>query len=151
MAKKMELTRENINALLGPGSFKEKTSSTFSRGSTQTSGGRGPGKGKKELIHLRSSPAVQEAHQSHLCHSLSLIAFQCCSVIKYLFPERLVIIVLKPAEGEIIKQNQSWRREWDRGDLLPRETLHALKLKCGHERSANSLVAKTKCHLKRCF
>lgn len=42
VAKKMELTRENINALLGSGSFKQ-TSSTFSRGSTQTSGGRGPG------------------------------------------------------------------------------------------------------------
>lgn len=47
VAKKMELTRENINALLGSGSFKQKSSSTFSRGSTQTSGGRGPGKRTK--------------------------------------------------------------------------------------------------------
>lgn len=49
LPKKMELTRENINALLSSGSFKEKTSSTFSRGSTQTSGGRGPGKRKKRV------------------------------------------------------------------------------------------------------
>ncbi|TNM93909.1 hypothetical protein fugu_002085 [Takifugu bimaculatus] len=42
VAKKMELTRENINALLSSGSFKQKTLSTFSRGSNQTSGGRGP-------------------------------------------------------------------------------------------------------------
>lgn len=41
--KKMELTRENLNALLGSGSFKQKTSSTLSRGSAQTSGGRGTG------------------------------------------------------------------------------------------------------------
>lgn len=54
--KKMELTRENINALLSSSSFKEKTSSTFSRGSTQTSGGRGQGKRQKEL-----DPSVQLA------------------------------------------------------------------------------------------
>lgn len=78
LPKKMELTRENINALLSSGSFKEKTSSTFSRGSTQTSGGRGPGKRKKRVIRLRSSPAVEEAHESHLCHSLPLTDFQCC-------------------------------------------------------------------------
>ncbi|XP_070849599.1 inactive ubiquitin carboxyl-terminal hydrolase 53 [Chaetodon trifascialis] len=40
--KKLDLTRENLNALLGQGSFKQKTPSTFSRGSAQTSGGRGP-------------------------------------------------------------------------------------------------------------
>ncbi|XP_075891541.1 ubiquitin carboxyl-terminal hydrolase 53 [Nelusetta ayraudi] len=40
--KKMELTKENLTALLGAGSFKQKTPSTFSRGSAQTSGGRGP-------------------------------------------------------------------------------------------------------------
>ncbi|XP_039678447.1 inactive ubiquitin carboxyl-terminal hydrolase 53 isoform X1 [Perca fluviatilis] len=40
--KKLDLTRENLNALLGQDSFKEKTPSTFSRGSAQTSGGRGP-------------------------------------------------------------------------------------------------------------
>lgn len=65
-----------------------------------------------------------------------------------------MIIVLKLSEREIIKQNQSWPHESDRGDLLSRETLHALKLKCGqqrgHKSSANSLMAKTKCHLK-CF
>lgn len=44
--KKMELTRENLTALLGAGSFKQKTPSTFSRGSAQTSGGRGPGREK---------------------------------------------------------------------------------------------------------
>ncbi|XP_045077684.1 inactive ubiquitin carboxyl-terminal hydrolase 53-like [Coregonus clupeaformis] len=42
--KKLDLTRENLNALLGPGSFKQKsqTPSTFTKGSGQTSGGRGP-------------------------------------------------------------------------------------------------------------
>lgn len=40
--KKLDLTRENVNALLGHSSFKQKTSSTFSRSSAQTSGGRGP-------------------------------------------------------------------------------------------------------------
>ncbi|XP_049424059.1 inactive ubiquitin carboxyl-terminal hydrolase 53-like isoform X2 [Epinephelus fuscoguttatus] len=40
--KKLDLTRENLNALAGQGSFKHKTSSTFSRTSAQTSGGRGP-------------------------------------------------------------------------------------------------------------
>ncbi|XP_037614796.1 inactive ubiquitin carboxyl-terminal hydrolase 53 [Sebastes umbrosus] len=40
--KKLDLTRENLNALLGQSSFIQKTSSTFSRGSGQTSGGRGP-------------------------------------------------------------------------------------------------------------
>ncbi|XP_069026364.1 inactive ubiquitin carboxyl-terminal hydrolase 53 isoform X1 [Embiotoca jacksoni] len=39
--KKLNLTRENLNALLGQDSFKQKTPSTFSRGSAQTSGGRG--------------------------------------------------------------------------------------------------------------
>nr|XP_019950974.1 PREDICTED: inactive ubiquitin carboxyl-terminal hydrolase 53-like [Paralichthys olivaceus] len=40
--KKLDLTRENLNALLGQGSFKQKTPSTLSRGSAQTNGGRGP-------------------------------------------------------------------------------------------------------------
>nr|XP_033465914.1 inactive ubiquitin carboxyl-terminal hydrolase 53-like isoform X2 [Epinephelus lanceolatus] len=40
--KNLDLTRENLNALAGQGSFKHKTSSTFSRTSAQTSGGRGP-------------------------------------------------------------------------------------------------------------
>ncbi|XP_042368149.1 inactive ubiquitin carboxyl-terminal hydrolase 53-like [Plectropomus leopardus] len=40
--KKLDLTRENLNALLGQGSLKQKTSSTFSRTSNQTNGGRGP-------------------------------------------------------------------------------------------------------------
>uniref|UniRef100_A0A8C7GKP2 Ubiquitin specific peptidase 53 n=1 Tax=Oncorhynchus kisutch TaxID=8019 RepID=A0A8C7GKP2_ONCKI len=47
--KKLDLTRENLNALLGLGGLKQKSqspsihSSTFTRGSGQTSGGRGPG------------------------------------------------------------------------------------------------------------
>ncbi|KAL7375618.1 hypothetical protein ABVT39_020817 [Epinephelus coioides] len=40
--KKLDLTRENLNALASQDSFKHKTSSTFSRTSAQTSGGRGP-------------------------------------------------------------------------------------------------------------
>lgn len=46
--KKMDLTKENLSALLGAGSFKQKTPSTFSRGSAQTSGGRGPGERGRE-------------------------------------------------------------------------------------------------------
>lgn len=40
--KKLDLTRENLNALLGQGSFKQKTPSTLSRGSVQPTGERGP-------------------------------------------------------------------------------------------------------------
>uniref|UniRef100_UPI0037E86B41 inactive ubiquitin carboxyl-terminal hydrolase 53 n=1 Tax=Semicossyphus pulcher TaxID=241346 RepID=UPI0037E86B41 len=40
--KKLDLTRENLNALLSQNSFKQKSPSSFSRGSAQTSGGRGP-------------------------------------------------------------------------------------------------------------
>ncbi|KAM3590451.1 uncharacterized protein V6R79_009848 [Siganus canaliculatus] len=40
--KKLDLTKENLHALLGHGSFKQKTLSAFSRGNGQTSGGRGP-------------------------------------------------------------------------------------------------------------
>ncbi|XP_047455852.1 inactive ubiquitin carboxyl-terminal hydrolase 53 [Mugil cephalus] len=40
--KKLDLTKENLTTLLGHDSFKQKTPSTFSRGSGQTSGGRGP-------------------------------------------------------------------------------------------------------------
>ncbi|XP_042154293.1 inactive ubiquitin carboxyl-terminal hydrolase 53-like isoform X2 [Oncorhynchus tshawytscha] len=42
--KKLDLTRENLNALLGPSSFKQnsQTPSTFTWGSGQTGGGRGP-------------------------------------------------------------------------------------------------------------
>lgn len=47
--KKLDLTKENLNALLGQNSFKQKTPSTFSRASGQTSGGRGPGKRKPAL------------------------------------------------------------------------------------------------------
>ncbi|XP_029932036.1 inactive ubiquitin carboxyl-terminal hydrolase 53 isoform X2 [Myripristis murdjan] len=39
---KLDLTRENLNTLLGQGSFKQKAPSTLSRSSAQTSGGRGP-------------------------------------------------------------------------------------------------------------
>uniref|UniRef100_A0A3P9A8V7 USP domain-containing protein n=1 Tax=Esox lucius TaxID=8010 RepID=A0A3P9A8V7_ESOLU len=42
--KKLDLTKENLNALLGPSNLKQKsqTPTTFTRGSGQTSGGRGP-------------------------------------------------------------------------------------------------------------
>lgn len=60
-------------------------------------------------------------------------------------------MVLKLAEGEIIKHQQSW----DGGDLVWRETLHALELKRRqqqeHQRSANSLVATTEGGLERWF
>lgn len=103
VAKKMELTKENINALLSSGSFKQKTLSTFSRGSNQTSGGRGPGRRE------------QRWDPSDLCPSSSLTASKRCYIIRRLFPERLPIIVLKPAEGEIIKRNQSWPHQSGRG------------------------------------
>ncbi|KAM6949616.1 inactive ubiquitin carboxyl-terminal hydrolase 53 [Aplochiton taeniatus] len=40
--KRLDLTRDNLNALLGQGNFKQKTSSNVSRSTAQTSGGRGP-------------------------------------------------------------------------------------------------------------
>ncbi|XP_029382333.1 inactive ubiquitin carboxyl-terminal hydrolase 53 isoform X2 [Echeneis naucrates] len=40
--KKLDLTRENLNALVNQASLKKKTPSTFSRSSAQTSEGRGP-------------------------------------------------------------------------------------------------------------
>lgn len=64
MPKKMELTRENINALLASGSFKEKPSSAFSRGSTQTSGGRG--QGKEEKPRERSICAAGRRRERHI-------------------------------------------------------------------------------------
>nr|XP_046236439.1 inactive ubiquitin carboxyl-terminal hydrolase 53 isoform X2 [Scatophagus argus] len=69
--KKMDLTRENLNALLGQGSLK-KTPSTFSRGSAQTSGGRGPvkvGAGDPKS-HLRdiSREAAQRAGEVRGMH-----------------------------------------------------------------------------------
>ncbi|KAK2899743.1 inactive ubiquitin carboxyl-terminal hydrolase 53 [Channa argus] len=39
---KLELTKENLHAVLGPANLKQKTPSNFSRGSAQTSAGRGP-------------------------------------------------------------------------------------------------------------
>uniref|UniRef100_A0A673AI71 Inactive ubiquitin carboxyl-terminal hydrolase 53-like n=1 Tax=Sphaeramia orbicularis TaxID=375764 RepID=A0A673AI71_9TELE len=46
--KKLDLTKENLQALFSSASFnKQKTVSTLSKGSAQTTGGRGPGKGQK--------------------------------------------------------------------------------------------------------
>ncbi|CAG5929282.1 unnamed protein product [Menidia menidia] len=42
--RKLDLTTENLKAVLGNDSLKKKTPSTLSRGSAQTSGGRGAGK-----------------------------------------------------------------------------------------------------------
>ncbi|XP_068611829.1 inactive ubiquitin carboxyl-terminal hydrolase 53 [Brachionichthys hirsutus] len=42
--KKLDLTRENLSALLGHHSFKQEARSTLSRTSNQTAGRRGPGK-----------------------------------------------------------------------------------------------------------
>lgn len=42
--KKLELTKENLNALLGlPRSLNQKPPTSFSRTGARTSGGRGPG------------------------------------------------------------------------------------------------------------
>lgn len=63
MPKKMDLTKENLSALLGAGSFKQKSPSTFSRGSAQTSGGRGPGeRGREDQICFacRESDSVRK-------------------------------------------------------------------------------------------
>uniref|UniRef100_A0A3Q3WL42 USP domain-containing protein n=1 Tax=Mola mola TaxID=94237 RepID=A0A3Q3WL42_MOLML len=68
--KKMELTQENLTARLGPGSFKQKTSSTLSRGSAQTSGGRGLGKSGKirnmKYIYSRSVSPPGNGFKQHL-------------------------------------------------------------------------------------
>ena len=54
--KKLELTRENVSALLsGNGTLKVKTpTSLFSRGNNQTSGGRGPGTVSLSLTHTHT-------------------------------------------------------------------------------------------------
>lgn len=71
--KKLDLTRENLNALLGQGSFKQKTTSTFSRGSAQTSGGRGPVKignaDPKSRIREISREVAQRAGEVRGMHS----------------------------------------------------------------------------------
>jgi len=46
--KKLYLTKENLKAVLGHDSHIRKTPSTLSRGSAQTSGGRGPGKSMEQ-------------------------------------------------------------------------------------------------------
>ncbi|KAM7377392.1 hypothetical protein PAMA_013939 [Pampus argenteus] len=70
--KKLDLTRENLNALLGQNSFKEKTPSAFSRGNAQTSGGRGPVKigasDPKNRIREISREAAQRAGEVRGMH-----------------------------------------------------------------------------------
>uniref|UniRef100_A0A3Q0RRJ8 Ubiquitin specific peptidase 53 n=1 Tax=Amphilophus citrinellus TaxID=61819 RepID=A0A3Q0RRJ8_AMPCI len=63
--KKLELTKENLNAL-GQDLFKQKTPSTLSRGSTQTSGGRAAGKGEKYggIKHCLSSCHNVNSHKT---------------------------------------------------------------------------------------
>ncbi|KAM3857402.1 inactive ubiquitin carboxyl-terminal hydrolase 53 [Diretmus argenteus] len=70
--KQLDLTRENLNTLLGQGSFKQKAPSTLSRGSTQTSGGRGPvktgtsdPKHRHREIPREASPRAGEVRGMH--------------------------------------------------------------------------------------
>ncbi|KAM8747112.1 inactive ubiquitin carboxyl-terminal hydrolase 53 isoform 1-T2 [Acanthopagrus schlegelii] len=70
--KKLDLTKENLNTLLGQGSFKQKTPSTFSRGSAQTSGGRGPVKitsDPKSRIRDISREVAQKAGEMRGMHT----------------------------------------------------------------------------------
>jgi len=46
--RKLDLTRENLNTLLGHGFSKHKATSTLSRGSGQTTGGHAPGTPRRE-------------------------------------------------------------------------------------------------------
>ncbi|XP_061664471.1 inactive ubiquitin carboxyl-terminal hydrolase 53 [Syngnathoides biaculeatus] len=64
--KKLELTKENLSALLGlPTSLKPKTTSTFSRNSAHTSGGRGPVKiGASDPKHQFQEIARDDAHRA---------------------------------------------------------------------------------------
>ncbi|XP_034712901.1 inactive ubiquitin carboxyl-terminal hydrolase 53 isoform X2 [Etheostoma cragini] len=70
--KKLDLTRENLHAVLGQGSFKEKIPSTFSRGSAQTSGGRGPVKigtsDPKSRLREISREVAQRAGEVRVMH-----------------------------------------------------------------------------------
>lgn len=62
--KKLDLTKESLNALLGQGTLKQKNSSAFSRGSAQTSGGRGPGKGENtEAVEVGKRFVVQDVEE----------------------------------------------------------------------------------------
>ncbi|XP_030578649.1 inactive ubiquitin carboxyl-terminal hydrolase 53 [Archocentrus centrarchus] len=70
--KKLELTKENLNAL-GQDLFKQKTPSTLSRGSTQTSGGRAAVKSstsiRKNQIREISQEVAQRAVEMRRTHS----------------------------------------------------------------------------------
>ncbi|XP_031612184.1 inactive ubiquitin carboxyl-terminal hydrolase 53-like isoform X2 [Oreochromis aureus] len=67
--RKLDLTRENLNALLGQDLFK-KTPSTLSRGSTQTSGGRGTVKSNhKSRLREISREVAQKAVEMRRAHS----------------------------------------------------------------------------------
>ncbi|XP_028284750.1 inactive ubiquitin carboxyl-terminal hydrolase 53 isoform X2 [Parambassis ranga] len=71
--KKLDLTRENLTALLGQDTSKQKTPSTFSRGSAQTSGGRGPVKigttDPKSRLREISREVAQRAGEVRAMHS----------------------------------------------------------------------------------
>nr|XP_043877491.1 inactive ubiquitin carboxyl-terminal hydrolase 53 isoform X2 [Solea senegalensis] len=70
--KKLDLTRENLNALLGHGPFKQKTASTLSRSSAQTNGGRGHVKmtstDPKSRLRDISREAAQKAGEVRSIH-----------------------------------------------------------------------------------
>ncbi|XP_068163899.1 inactive ubiquitin carboxyl-terminal hydrolase 53 isoform X2 [Antennarius striatus] len=61
--KKLDLTRENLNALLGHGLSKQKTLSTLSRASNQTAGRRGPGKADTPDSRSRFTDVSREVAQ----------------------------------------------------------------------------------------
>ncbi|XP_034532536.1 inactive ubiquitin carboxyl-terminal hydrolase 53 isoform X2 [Notolabrus celidotus] len=68
--KKLDLTRENLNAFLEQGSFKQQSPSNFSRGSAQTSAGRGPVKMGDPKSRLRdiSREVAQKAGEVRGMH-----------------------------------------------------------------------------------
>ncbi|CAJ1086310.1 inactive ubiquitin carboxyl-terminal hydrolase 53 isoform X1 [Xyrichtys novacula] len=68
--KKLDLTRENLNAFLSQDSFKQKSPSNFSRGSAQTSAGRGPVKMSDPKNRLReiSREVAQKAGEVRGMH-----------------------------------------------------------------------------------
>ncbi|XP_019718982.1 inactive ubiquitin carboxyl-terminal hydrolase 53-like isoform X1 [Hippocampus comes] len=69
--KKLELTKENLNALLGlPRSLNQKPSTSFSRNGARTSGGRGPGNTgasdtKRQLQEIFREVAQQASGEAH--------------------------------------------------------------------------------------
>lgn len=69
--RKLDLTRENLNTLLGHGFSKHKATSTLSRGSGHTTGGHAPGRPRRE----RESWLLEDSGCRHDDHNHDAVVF----------------------------------------------------------------------------